>query len=377
MQPPHVREGDRPFMRVSVDTSRLRPALAALAGVSGHRETLPILSGVLLEASESALMLTAHNLSLGLEWTLPVAVDVPGQTVIPLRPLSDLARRLESDTLVIDSEEDAVAKLSWTQGEASLATMSPEEFPRPAFALDGGVRVNGADFRRGVEHVAFAAGYDPGQPVLEGIRVRFGGESMEFLATDRSKVAQSTRPLEGGVAIESAVVFPAAALVALGRLSGQAELYDIAWDSHGVTVRFDGSRFYSRLLDGAYPEVDRMIPEEYPVQAVVPRLALRGACDRVAALVDPGLPQLYVSIGEQGVSLRGESNASKAQEIVPARRVGEDLNISFNARLLLEGLDHLEGDEVVLELRGPEDLMRMRPVDRRDQYVVVLPMMRG
>lgn len=364
-------------MRISVDTSRLRPALTALASVTGHRETLPILSGVLLEAADGALKLTAHNLSLGLEWTLPAAVDVAGQSVIPLRPLSDLTRRLENDTLVIDTEDETTARLSWKQGEATLGAMAAEEFPRPAFAADAGVHVNGADFRRGVEHVAFAAGYDPGQPVLEGIRVRFGAETMEFLATDRSKVALSTRPVAGGVAIESAVVFPAASLVALGRLSGQVETYDIAWDSHGVTVRFDGSRFYSRLLDGTYPEVDRMIPDEYPVQAVVSRPALRGACDRVATLVDPGTPQIYLSVGAGSVSLRGESGSSRAQEAVAARRVGEDLDISFNARLLIEGLDHLEGDEVVLELRSPEDLMRMRPVDRRDQYVVVLPMMQG
>jgi DNA polymerase III subunit beta len=364
-------------MRISIDTNRLRPCLAALASVTGHRETLPILSGVLLEAAEGTLRLTAHNLSLGLEWTLPVSIDVPGHSVIPLRPLSDLTRRLDNDTLVLDSEQGTTATLTWKQGEATLGAMAADEFPRPAFADDAGVHVNGADFRRGVEHVAFAAGYDPGQPVLEGIRVRFGADRMEFLATDRSKVALSSRPVEGGVAIESSVVFPAASLVALGRLSGQVEAYDIAWDSHGVTVRFEGSRFYSRLLDGSYPEVDRMIPDEYPVQAVVARQALRGACDRVATLVDPGTPQIYLSIGSDAVSLRGESGGSRAQEAVAARRVGDDLDISFNARLLLEGLDHLEGDEVVLELRSPEDLMRMRPVDRRDQYVVVLPMMQG
>jgi DNA polymerase-3 subunit beta len=213
--------------------------------------------------------------------------------------------------------------------------------------------------------------------VLEGIRVRFGTDTIEFLATDRSKVAYSIRPVTGGTAIESSVVFPAKALVSLGRLSGQTETYAIAWDSHGVTVRFETARFYSRLLDGVYPDVDRMVPDEYPVQAVLSRLALRGACDRVASLVDAAMPQVYLSIGNDRVSLRGEAGSSRAEESVAAQRVGEDLAISFNGRLLLEGIDHLEGDEIVLELRSPEDLMRMRPVDRRDQYVVILPMMQG
>jgi DNA polymerase-3 subunit beta len=364
-------------MRVSVDTNRLRPALAALASVSGHRETLPILSGVLVEASENTLKLTSHNLSVGLEWTLPVAVDAPGQAVIPLRPLADLTRRLENDTLTIDTEDATQARLTWKQGEATLGAMAPDEFPRPAFASDSGVRVTGGEFRRGVEHVAFAAGYDPGQPVLEGIRVRFGTDAIEFLATDRSRVARSSRPIEGGVAVESSVVFPASSLVTLGRLSGQTETYDIAWDSHGVTVRWEGARFYSRLLDGTFPEVDRLIPEDYPIQAVTSRQALQGACDRVASLVDPGTSQIFLVVEDDRVSVRCESSSNRAQEAVPARRVGGDLDIAFNARLLLDGLGHLEGDEIVLEMRSSEELMRMRPVDRRDQYVVVLPMMRS
>lgn len=364
-------------MRVSVDTNRLRPALAALASVSGHRETLPILAGVLLETSESSLKLTAQNLSVGLEWTLPVAVHVAGQSVIPLRPLFDLARRLESDTLEIDATDPAQVRLTWKQGEAVLNAMSPDEFPRPSFAEDTGVRVSGGEFRRGVEHVAFAAGYDPGQPVLEGIRVRFGTEAIEFLATDRSRVARSSRPVEGGVAVDSAVVFPASALVTLGRLSGQTETYELAWDSHGVTVRWEGARFYSRLLDGTFPEVDRLVPEDYPIQAVASRQSLLGACERVSSLMDTGTNQIYLALSGDSLSLRGESSGNRAQEAVPARRVGEDLELSFNTRLLLDGLGHLEGEDVVLEMRGPEELMRMRPVDRRDQYVVVLPMMRS
>lgn len=364
-------------MRVNVDTNRLRPALAALASVSGHRETLPILAGVLLDSSDSSLKLTSHNLSVGLEWTLPVAVDVAGQSVIPLRPLFDLVRRLESDTLEIDASDPAQVRLRWNQGEAVLNAMSPDEFPRPAFASDTGVRVIAGEFRRGVDHVAFAAGYDPGQPVLEGIRVRFGADAIEFLATDRSRVARSLRPVQDGIVVDSAVVFPASALVTLGRLSAQTETYDIAWDSHGVTVRWEGARFYSRLLDGTFPEVDRLIPEDYPIQAVASRQSLLGACERVSSLMDSGANQIYLALASDRLSLRGESSGNRAQEAVAARRVGEDLEISFNTRLLLDALGHIEGDDVVLEMRGAEELMRMRPVDRRDQYVVVLPMMRS
>jgi len=364
-------------MRFAVDTSRLRPALAALGNVSGHRETLPILSGVLVETTSDGLTLTAQNLSVGLEWAVPVSVEVPGACVIPLRPLADLVRRLENDTLTVDTGEGGLVRLSWTQGEATLGAMSPDEYPRPSYAADAGVQVSGAEFRRGVEHVAFASGYDPGQPVLEGVRIRFGADTVEFLATDRSKVAYSKRPSAGGVAMDAPVVFPAQALTALGRLSAQAETYDIAWDSHGVTVRWEGARFYSRLLDGAYPEIDQLIPDEYPVQAVVPRQALLGAVDRVASLVDPGTPQVYVTLSADAALLRGEGAGNRAEESVPARRVGGDLEISFNGRLLFEALGRLEGEEVVLELRGPEELMRARPVDRRDQYVVVLPMMRS
>jgi DNA polymerase-3 subunit beta len=364
-------------MRFAIDTERLRPALQALQAIASHRETLPILSGILVQATESDLRLVAHNLSLGLEWTLPASIAEPGQGVLPARPWADLVRRLPSLSLDVEAQEGGVARLRWPQGEAVVPARSGDEFPLPPFLATPGVEVTGAEFRRGIEHVAFAAAQDASHPLLEGVRVRFDSQGLEFLATDRSRVAFSRRPVEGGTALEGVVVFPATALVTLGRLSGQVASYQLAWDAHGVTVRWEGVRLYSRLLDGSYPEVDRMIPEEYPLEAVVSRAAFLAACERVALLMEGSVPQVYLSVQPKMVEVRGESPSSRAREQVEARVVGDPLDIAFNARFLMDALSHLEGDEVVLEMRSSEELMRMRPVDRRDQYVVVLPMMMG
>ncbi len=362
-------------MNCSIDTPRLRLALQALSAVASHRETLPILSGILVEAENQAVRLTAHNLSLGLETTLGARVEIPGKTVLPARLLTDLSRRLDDTSVLLDVTEHG-AKVTWQHGEAHLPTQSADEYPRPPFGdMSQAISVAGPEFRRGVEHVAFAAGADPAQPILEGVRIRFGSESLEFLATDRSRVALSRRPVEHGQSVDGSVVFPASALITLNRLSGSVPTYELSWDPHGVTVRWDGTRLYSRLLDGSYPEVDRMIPEEYPLQAVVQKTALRGACDRMGLLVDPAAPQIYMRFDSEGVEMRSESQTTRARERIPSRKLGPDLEISFNAYYLAEALERIEGDDIVLELKGPEDLMRIRPLDRRDQYIVVLPMM--
>lgn len=362
-------------MKCSIDTARLRIALQALSGVASHRETLPILSGILVEAEDHAVRLTAHNLSLGLETTLDAQVEVPGRTVLPARLLADLARRLEDGPVSFEVTGHS-ADVTWEHGEAHLPGQPADEYPKPPFGdMTQALAVAGPEFRRGIEHVAFAAGADPAQPVLDGVRIRFGSDFLEFLATDRSRVALSRRPVEQGAAVDGSVVFPASALVTLSRLSGTVASYDLSWDPQGVTVRWDGTRLYSRLLDGAFPEVDRMIPDEYPIQAVVQRSALQGACARMGLLVDPATPQVYLRIEGDGLEVRSESQTTRAREQVPCRKIGPDLDISFNAYYLAEALDRVEGEDIVLELKGPEDLMRVRPLDRRDQYVVVLPMM--
>lgn len=372
-QPPW--EANRIIMKCSIDTARLRLALQALSSVASHRETLPILSGILVEAEGHTVRLTAHNLSLGLETTLEAEIQIPGKTVLPARLLADLARRLD-DASVFLQVNDHGAEVTWQHGEAHLPTQVADEYPRPPFGdMTQAIAVAGPEFRRGIEHVAFAAGADPAQPVLEGVRIRFGTDFLEFLATDRSRVALSRRPVEQGPAVEGSVVFPAPALVTLSRLSGTVGSYDLSWDPHGITVGWDGTRLYSRLLDGAYPDVDRMIPEEYPIQAVVQKSALQGACARMGLLVDPATPQVYMRMDTEGVEMRSESQTTRAREQVPCRKIGPDLEISFNSYYLAEALDRVEGDDIVLELKGPEDLMRVRPLDRRDQYIVVLPMM--
>lgn len=362
-------------MKCSIDTSRLRIALQALSAIASHRETLPILSGILVEAEDHAVRLTAHNLSLGLETTLDATVTTPGKTVLPARLLSDLARRLD-DPMVSLEVTDSGTDVTWEHGEAHLPAQSADEYPRPPFGEgESGITVAGPEFRRGIDHVAFAAGADPAQPVLEGVRIRFGADFLEFLATDRSRVALSRRPIEEGLPVDGSVVFPASGLLALNRLSATIPSYRLSWDPQGITVRWDHTRLYSRLLDGSFPEVDRMIPEEYPIQAVVQKAALKGACDRTGLLVDPATPQVYVHFDSEGVEMRTESQTTRARERVAARKMGPDLEISFNASFLAEALDRIEGDDIVLELKGAEDLMRIRPLDRRDQYIVVLPMM--
>lgn len=361
-------------MIVTVDTSALRAPLQAAAAVASRRETIPILSGVRLEAKNGTLTLTGHNLATGTEQTVPAEVAAEGALVIPARQLSDLVRRLDGPLTI--AQEETTARLTWTSGEAEVGTLSADEFPLPSFC-ETPYELPSITFREAADGVAWAAGFDPGQPVLEGVRMRLSKDGIDYLATDRSKVGWLRTPLDEPPPLDEpiVVVAPAEVIAAVAKLASSSDRVRVGWATNGVTFAWGTSRYYSRILDGTYPEVDRMIPDEYPTTAVVGRASLLSAIRRILAVVADASPQTKVEVAQGTITVSSASAGSTARETLEAQIAGPDVSIAFNGRLLEAALDHAETDDVTLGLRGPEDLMRIR--FSPDQFAIVLPMMPG
>lgn len=369
-----IREWRFVDMRFTVDTVRLRPALNALLSSTGHRDTLPILTGILVQTDGADTVWTAYNQISGVEVTVPATVEQPGAAVLPGRPIGDLVRRLDRDELRIDTENGQTTTLEWTGAQATIPLFNPDDFPRPSFAVSARQTVPGDEFRRGVDHVAYAAAKDAARgSALEGIELQFRPDGLDCLATDQIRLAWSRRTGNGG-AVGERVVVPVSALQTLVRLAPQEDEYQFAWDEKGITFFWPETRLHSRLLSGSLPDVTRLVPESYPSWAVVSRSALIGACDRVASLA--GTPGVQVRMAWQAdkVQLFAEDVGHRAEETLPCRLVGQPITIAFNSHLFKENLEHLEGDEVVVEMVDADRAARLRPVDGRDQFSLISPM---
>jgi DNA polymerase-3 subunit beta len=309
-----------------------------------------------------------------LEVTVPATVEAAGAAVVPARPVIDLVRRLEHDQLTVDTSSGEMTQLEWTGAEATIPLFNADEFPRPAFSSEAQMQVPGDELRRGVEQVAYAAARDAARgSALEGIELRFTEGEMEVLATDQIRLAWSRRPATTGQVGRSGII-PVAALQALVRLAPQEPEYRFGWDEHGVTFFWPDSRLHSRLLTGSLPDVRRLVPDHYPHQAVCARERLIAACARVSSLAGAQGVQVSLTWGSDTVKVSAEDVGHRAEERLPCRLVGDEIAIAFNARLLVEALEHLDGDEVVVEMTAPDRAARLRPVEGRDHFALVSPL---
>lgn len=354
-------------MRFTLPTATVTPVLSSMAHVAGRANAvLPVLAGVLLEVKPDAVRITAYNLAQALETTLArpegAAPFEAGAIVVGADVLHQLVRTVAGD-FTLEGDDDGAVLVSYPGGQMRLSAIAASDFPRPRFARTS-YELPAESLREGFGRVAYAVGQDEAHPVLSGIRLRVSEGRIDLLATDRSRVAYFGTAAEG--ASEGSVVLDAPALSLIARLCG-AETVRLGWDEHGLTALWKTTRLYSRVPDGAFPDLESALPESYAAKATVDLSAFAAAVARVGLLADPFVT---VDLGPEGLAIASHSALGAGREVVPAEIEGE-ARAGFSPTLLTAALSHLKGGALTLEMTDAKSPIRLS-VDERG-YAVVLP----
>jgi len=315
------------------------------------------LSGVLLQARGGSVELRATDMEIGLRVPLEGEVARDGAVVLPARLLVDVVRALPGDTVSLElrpAEQD----VELVAGAATfhIRTLRLEDFP-PFPELDGDERVQvpAPAFVETVGKVARSASRDETRPVLTGILVSASGEELRMVATDSYRLSvKETRleaPLEG--AFEANV--PARALQELNRIASQsgAEALSVAVRTNQVVFEAGGTVLSSRLIDGQFPNYRQLLPDAYEHELRLDATEFTDVVRRISLLAQKNAPlRLAFSEGEVTVSAR-TPDVGEARETIPVPFQGEPLEIGFNPEFLRDGLEALEGGDLMLKLISP------------------------
>jgi len=315
------------------------------------------LSGVLLQARDGSVELRATDMEIGLRVPLEGEVARDGAVVLPARLLVDVVRALPGDTVSLElrpAEQD----VELVAGAATfhIRTLRLEDFP-PFPELDGDERVQvpAPAFVETVGKVARSASRDETRPVLTGILVSASGEELRMVATDSYRLSvKETRleaPLEG--AFEANV--PARALQELNRIASQsgAEALSVAVRTNQVVFEAGGTVLSSRLIDGQFPNYRQLLPDAYEHELRLDATEFTDVVRRISLLAQKNAPlRLAFSEGEVTVSAR-TPDVGEARETIPVPFQGEPLEIGFNPEFLRDGLEALEGGDLMLKLISP------------------------
>ena len=364
-------------MKLTTKRNELVSKLSIVSRAVSTRAATQSLAGILVAADgEGRVSLSATDLEMGLRTELEASADGAGSVLLPGRLLSELARSLGAESVELEQRE-AERDVEIRSGASSfhLRVLPAEDFPNLPVEDGGAMTIPATAMAETVEVVARAASRDDMRPVLTGVLVSAAGEEMTMVATDSYRLAVKTSRLEPALEGELEANIPARALRELGRIvtADGVEEVAVSLQPNQAVFRAGSVLLNTRLIDGQFPNFRQLLPESYEHDVRLPRQEFLDVTRRISQLAQRNAPlRLSLAAGELTVAA-STPDVGDAEETMPAAFEGEPLEIGFNPEFLREGIESVEGDEVMLRLISPLRPGLLQPVDSEDFRYLVMP----
>jgi DNA polymerase-3 subunit beta len=376
-------------MRVSVVQDQLARALGIVGRATGNRNTMPILGYVLASTDGERLRLTATNLETSITAWVPARVLADGVACLQSAVIRETVGALPGGRDVSIEARGTTLRVECERVGANLKGADPAEFP-PVALLDGAsaVRIPARQFRRAVESVAFAAAKDESRPVLSGVNLRISAGAFRLSAADGFRLSIRTHDLATTDDVD--VIVPARAMLEVARAIGSDEddvevLVASNRTQVGFSVPTSSGRVLitTRLLEGVFPDLDRVVPAEAATTVTIDREALSRAVKVASIFARDSAYNIRLDVtadSEDGlvqgsVTVSGSStDHGDNQTTVPCRVSGADCTVNFSSEFLAEWLSSVRSVQVTLALGGAITPGTFRSIEEPGLVHVIMPM---
>jgi DNA polymerase-3 subunit beta len=362
-------------MKFNAAREALLKPLQAVIGVVERRQTMPILSNVLMIARDGQLSITATDLEVELVAQADVETESGGEITVSGRKLLDICRALPEGSQIHVSVSGEKLGVRAGRSKFSLATLPAAEFPVVEDIKAGqSLSVSQELLGRLIEKTHFSMAQQDVRYYLNGMLLETADGHLRAVATDGHRLALSQAELEGTVD-EQQVIVPRKGVLELQRLmTGDGDV-NIEFGSNHIRIQLDGIRFTSKLIDGRFPEYERVIPKESSNELKADRGVFKSALQRTAILSNEKYRGIRLVIRDSGVILQAHNpEQEEAEEELEVEYSGEDIEIGFNVNYLLDALGAVDGDDVTLSVQDSNSSCLIRQPGKDDCTFVVMPM---
>jgi DNA polymerase-3 subunit beta len=363
-------------LKITTQRQELNARLQVVSKAVSTRVTTQALGGILFLSGAGELVLRATDLEMSLQTQLEGEVDSDGMVLLPGRQLVEIARSLGADDVTIETRE-AERDVELRSGSAvfHLRTLPAEDFPQFPEPSEAPLRIPASALAATVEVVARAASRDDMRPVLTGVLVSAADREMTMVATDSYRLSVKRTALDAEVGGELEANVPARALRELGRILVGEEIETVEISLLANQAVFAGGRVMltTRLIEGQFPNQAQLLPESYDHDVRLPREEFLEVTRRVSQLAQRNAP-LRLSFKPGELTVAAETpEVGDAREAMPAAFEGEPLEIGFNPEFLRDGIESVEGDELLLRLISPLRPGLLQPGEGEDFRYLVMP----
>jgi DNA polymerase-3 subunit beta len=363
-------------MKFSASRETLLKPLGAVIGVVERRQTMPILSHVLLVAQDGKLTTTATDLEVELRADTEVDIASPGEITVPGRKLYDICRALPESAMVEFSVTAGKATLKAGRSRFTLSTLGPADFPTLEDAAgQQSFNVDGQAFRRLLDKTQFSMAQQDVRYYLNGLLLETAGTTLRAVATDGHRLALAELELDQAAGQAAQIIVPRKGVLELLRLVDGDGSVTVTVGANQIRVEAGSMRLASKLIDGRFPDYERVVPDDPSNVVKASRVELRAGLQRAAILSNEKYRGVRLALGSNRITMQANNpEQEEAEEELEVEYGGEEMEIGFNVNYLLDALGAIEDDNVELGLNDPNSSCLIKAPGEQSSRFVVMPM---
>lgn len=349
--------------------------LHIVSHLAGKNTTLPILNNILIHAKDGEIVLTTTNLEIGVNCKIRGKVEKEGKCTVQARLLTEFVNLLPKENVLLDYENNRL-NVKCVKDKTSINTLSADDFPLiPSIDSKNKYIVKIKEFRNALSKVVFAVAMDTTRPEISGALFSIENKKMTIVGTDSYRLAEKTINLEESSS-DKKIIVPIETIQEVLRIMSDTEEENIDFylEENQILFKLDNIELVSRLTEGSYPDYKQIIPSGAKTKTEIDIREFIQAVKRISLFCKPGINDIklnFVPNKNEIIISSISDQLGEGMTSISSKIEGEENEITFNYRYLLDGLNNILGDKLVLEINdsGSPGLMKS---DKDSEYIYII-----
>lgn len=373
-------------MKLTILKEELNDAIQHVSKAISNKTTIPILSGIKLEATSIGLTLTGSDTDISIQSFIPherkditiIQLHQEGSVVLPAKFFSEIIKKLPSQNIEIEVSSNFHTCIRSGSAEVQLVGLDPEEYPiLPRIEENQVVTITSELLKTMIKQTAFAVSTNESTPILTGVLWTLSEGNFKFTACDRHRLATREAKIDTNIQFHNIVISGKTLNELAKLLPDQNMLIDIVVAENQILVKIDHILFYTRILDGSYPDTTKLIPQSFQTELKVNVKLLADAIDRAYLLSREEKTNIVKLVMENNQTIEISSSSSELGKVTEQIDVihlnGELLKISFNSKYMLDALKIMDSEHIHIGFTGAMQPIIMKPDEQSNLLQLILP----